>query len=90
MAEKLKTQAREEFRKLGENGPTDEQFTRTLEHFKKNVPEQRINNNYWMQSITNYYKFGVDWDTEYEAAVNSLTKESIRDQIIALVGEKDA
>ena len=79
MAEKLKTQAREEFRKLGENGPTDEQFTRTLEHFKKNVPEQRINNNYWMQSITNYYKFGVDWDTEYEAAVNSLTKESIRE-----------
>ena len=79
MAEKLKAQARDEFRKLAENGPTDEQFTRTLENFKKNLPEKRINNNYWMQSLINHYRFGVNYDAEYEAAVNSLTKESIRD-----------
>ncbi|MBR4755469.1 MAG: insulinase family protein, partial [Bacteroidales bacterium] len=78
-ADNLKTLAREEFRKLAENGPTDEQFTRTLENFKKNVPEQRINNNYWMQTILNHYRFGGDYDAEYEAAVNSMTKEEIRD-----------
>ena len=79
MAEKLKAQARDEFRKLAENGPTDEQFTRTVENFKKNLPEQRINNSYWMQSVINNYRYGGDYDAEYEAAVNSLTKESIRE-----------
>ena len=79
IAEKLKAQARDEFRKLAENGPSDEQLTRTVENFKKNLPEQRINNNYWMQSVINHYRYGIDYDAEYEAAVNSLTKESIRE-----------
>ncbi len=79
MADKLKTLAREEFRKLAENGPTDEQFTRTVENLKKNIPENRINNNYWMSSLIKYYRQGTDFDKEYEAAVSALTKEGIRE-----------
>ena len=78
-ADKLKAMARDEFRKLAENGPTDEQFTRTVENFKKNIPENRINNSYWMNSIMKYCKFGFDYDKEYEAAVSSLTKEGIQE-----------
>ena len=79
MAEKLKTIAREEFRKLAENGPSDEQFTRTIENFKKNVPENRISNSYWMNNIVRYSRFGFDYDKEYEEAVSSLTKEGIKE-----------
>ncbi len=86
MAEKLKTIAREEFRKLAENGPSDEQFTRTIENFKKNVPENRISNSYWMNNIVRYSRFGFDYDKEYEEAVSSLTKEGIKEAAARLFG----
>ena len=79
LAEKLRTVAQEGFRKLAEEGPTDEQFTRTVEHFKKNVPENRINNSYWLSNILRYFREGYDNDKEWEAAVNGLTKEGIRE-----------
>ena len=78
MADKLKAMAKDGLRKLAEEGPTDEQFTRTVENFKKNIPESRINNNYWMSSLIRYYKKGIDYDKEYEAAVSALTKDEIR------------
>ncbi len=79
MAAKLRAMARDEFRKLAENGPTDEQFNRTLENFKKNVPENRISNSYWMNNLVRFAKFGFDYDKEYEEAVASLTKEGIKE-----------
>ena len=79
LAEKLRTLAQDGFRKLAEEGPTDEQFTRTVEHFKKNVPENRINNSYWLSNILRYFRSGYDNDKEWEAAVNGLTKEGIRE-----------
>lgn len=86
MADKLRSIAREEFRKLAENGPTDEQFTRTVENFKKNVPENRISNSYWMNNIVRYSRFGFDYDKEYEEAVSSLTKEGIKEAAARLFG----
>ena len=77
MADKLKKIAVEEFHKLAENGPTDEQLTRTIENFKKNVPENRINNSYWMSNLIRYYRYGIDYDKEYEAAVSAISKEEI-------------
>ena len=79
MADKLRAMARDEFRKLAQNGPTDEQFSRTLENFKKNVPENRISNSYWMNNLVRYSRFGFDYDKEYEEAVTSLTKEGIKE-----------
>jgi len=86
MADKLRSIAREEFRKLAENGPSDEQFTRTIENFKKNVPENRISNSYWMNNIVRYSRFGFDYDKEYEEAVSSLTKEGIKEAAASLFG----
>ena len=86
MADKLRSIARDEFRKLAENGPTDEQFTRTIENFKKNVPENRISNSYWMNNIVRYSRFGFDYDKEYEEAVSSLTKEGIKEAAARLFG----
>ena len=86
MADKLRSIAREEFRKLAENGPSDEQYTRTIENFKKNVPENRISNSYWMNNIVRYSRFGFDYDKEYEEAVSSLTKEGIKEAAARLFG----
>ncbi len=79
LAEKLRALAREGVRKLAEEGPTDEQFTRTVENFKKNIPESRINNSYWLGNIMGWYRHDSDYDKAWEEAVNALTKDAIRE-----------
>lgn len=75
--EKLIDLAKEGLHKLAYEGPTEEQMTRTLENFRKGIPEKRINNSYWLGNLlTNEYR-GIDYDAEYEAAVNEISAESI-------------
>lgn len=63
---------------LANNGPTDEQLARAIENFKKNIPESRITNGYWMEQLQNYYAFGEDEDALYEAAISEITAENIK------------
>ena len=63
---------------LAQNGPTAEQMSKAVENLKKNLPESRISNSYWMGAIDNWYEFGIDYDKEYEAALNSITVEDIK------------
>lgn len=77
--EKLISLAKEGLRKLAYEGPTEEQMTRTLENFKKGIPEKKINNSYWLGNLlTNEYR-GIDYDAEYEAAVNEISAEGIKE-----------
>ncbi|MDD2595653.1 MAG: insulinase family protein [Bacteroidales bacterium] len=63
---------------IAKNGPTDAQMTMTKENFLKNIPENRINNGYWSNCLSTYYKLGVDLDTKSEEIVNSLTAAKIQ------------
>lgn len=77
--EKLISLAKEGLRKLAYEGPTEEQMTRTLENFRKGIPEKRINNSYWLGNLlTNEYR-RIDYDAEYEAAVNEISAEGIKE-----------
>lgn len=77
--EKLIDLAKEGLHKLAYEGPTEEQMTRTLENFRKGIPEKRINNSYWLGNLlTNEYR-GIDYDAEYEAAVNEISAEGIKE-----------
>ncbi|MBR1927869.1 MAG: insulinase family protein [Bacteroidales bacterium] len=86
MADKLKEIARSEFLKLAADGPTDEQLTRTIENFKKNVLENRISNSYWLNNIVRFSKFAVDYDKEYEEAVSAISKETVKAAAEKLTG----
>ena len=77
-AEKLTQIAIDELKKYAENGPTEEQFNKAMENLKKNLPEKRINNNYWMNALSHYAEYGEDYDALYEAAINSLTAKDIQ------------
>ena len=70
--------AKQGIRKLAEEGPTQEQMTRTNEYFKKLVSEKRINNGYWSKCILENLRLGIDYAKEYEAAVGSLNPEEIK------------
>ncbi len=77
----------DELRKYAENGPTDEQFNMAMENLKKNLPEQRINNGYWMNALKHYAEYGEDYDALYEAAINSLTAKDIQTILQAILAE---
>lgn len=65
-------------KELAENGPSDDFFGRTVEMLKANLPQSRITNNFWLNNLEEYNRFGIDKDAEMEAAINSLTKEKIQ------------
>ena len=86
-AEKLTGIAIDELKKYAQNGPTDEQFAKAMENMKKNLPEKRINNGYWMNALNHYYEYGEDYDKLYEEAINSLTAEDIKNVLQAILAE---
>lgn len=81
-ADRLCKAAADELKEFAENGPDEEQMTRTVENFKKTLPESRINNSYWMSALQYYFRYdGADYDKEYEAAVGEISAENIRSAI---------
>ena len=88
-AELLSQIAIDELKKFAENGPSQEQFNMAIENLKKNLPEQRISNGYWLGALNHYYEYGVDYDKEYEAAINSVTPEDIKNILQAILAENN-
>ena len=86
-AEKLTQIAIDELKKYAENGPTEEQFNKAMENLKKNLPEKRINNNYWMNALSHHAEYGEDYDALYEAAINSLTAKDIQTVLQAILAQ---
>ena len=77
-ADKLRDIVVKQFSDLAENGPDEEEFTKTLSNLKKNIPERRVNNSYWLGCIEEHERFGKDRDKGFEAAVNALTPEAVK------------
>ena len=76
-ARKLADLANKGINELATKGISDDYFTKTVENLKKNIPENRISNNYWKNVLTTWQEDNIDYDKAYEAAVNNLTKEQI-------------
>ena len=87
-ADKLRELAVKGINDLMTNGPTEEQMTRTVENFKKNIPESRITNGWWLSALQMYYNYdGLDYDKEYEAAVNEISAENIQAALKAVLDQ---
>ena len=88
-AERLCGLAVKYFKELAENGPTQEEFTMAIENSKKNLPESRINNSYWHNAISDNLQYGHDPDSEYEAALESLTIEDVKTLLQSVFAQKN-
>ena len=88
-AEKLSGLTAQYLKEFAENGPTAEELAMALENLKKNVPESRINNGYWMSAIENNLEYGIDYDAEYEAALNSVTAEDVKALLQAVLAQNN-
>ena len=74
---------------LAQNGPTEEQMNKAVENLKKNIPESRISNSYWMGALDNWYDLGINSDKEYEEAVNSVTAEDVKNVLKAILAQNN-
>ena len=88
-AEKLCGLAVKYLKELAQNGPTEEELAMAKENFKKNLPESRINNTYWMNALNENLRYGIDPDAEYEAALESVTAEDIKAVLQAVLAQEN-
>ena len=88
-AEKLCGIAKDHLYKFVENGPTAEELAMAVENLKKNIPESRISNNYWLNVLSTWDEHGIDYDTKYEAAVNSVTAEDVKAVLKAILDQNN-
>ena len=77
-AQKLCNIAVEQLEKFAEKGPSAEELAMAVENLKKNLPESRISNNYWLNVLDTWNDFGIDYDKEYEEAISSVTTEDVK------------
>jgi zinc protease len=56
-----------------------DQLAKTKEYMLKQFDVDAKKNSYWINTITNYKDFGVDFHTNYKKTVESLTVENVRD-----------
>jgi len=78
VCDKLRQLAIDGINDLAKNGPTDEEINNAKLNLQKNLPESRQRNNWWLNSIELYLTYGQDRDAAYEAAINALSKESVK------------
>mgnify|MGYP003498187708 FL=1 len=88
-AEKLSQLAIDGLKRLAYEGPTEDEFSKAILNAKKNLPESRISNSYWMSNIRLHETYGYNNDKEYEEAVESITPEDIKTVLQAILEQNN-
>ncbi len=88
-AEQLRELAVDGLHGLAANGPTQEEMDKAIGNLKKNIPENRISNAYWMNNLKYFQKFGIDRDKEYEAALLSVTAEDVKTVLQNIIAQNN-
>ena len=88
-AEKLSKLAIEGvWKTIGEGIPADK-FDMIMKNIKKNIPQDRISNNYWIETLQADFEFGDNYDAEYEKAADTITSGDVVEMLKQLVLQKN-
>ena len=83
--EKLMNIIHEEVMTIVENGPLATDLQKEKESLLKDFEEDLEKNGYWEEILTNYYKNGINYITDYKAAVEAITAETVQETLKKLV-----
>ena len=72
---------------LLEDGIPADKLDMIIKNIKKNVPQRRIENSYWMSNLQKFAEYGIDYDAAYDAAVNAVTSEAVVELMQALIAQ---
>ena len=81
----LAQMAKDGLRNIAENGVSAEELSKATENMLKNIPEERISNSYLFSNISQYLDYGVDFDTNKEEVIKSITPEDVQAMAAALL-----
>lgn len=76
-AEHLSKMAHDGVVKLAKEGVPADKLNMVIENFKKNRPEERIDNRYWIDVLREWNQYGIDYDSEYADAVGQINSDNI-------------
>ena len=74
---------------FAQNGPSDENIAKVKDYMHKKHQENLRENRFWSSTLKDSLKYGVDYYTDYEAVLDSITKDEIRAAIADLLAEKN-
>ena len=83
--EKLMNIIHEEVMTIVENGPLAKDLQKEKESMLKDFEEDLEKNSYWNSVLSIYYKNGINYITDYKAAVEAITAETVQDTLKKLV-----
>ena len=83
--EKLMNIIHEEVMTIVENGPLAKDLNKEKESMLKDFQEDLEKNSYWKSVLSIYYKNGINYITDYKAAVENITAESVQATLKKLV-----
>ena len=66
-----------EVKSLAENGPKAEDLSKVKLNMIKQYKEDLAENSWWMQTLSSYYRDGLNYCTDYEKAVDGLSAQNI-------------
>ena len=84
--EKLMSIIHEEVMTIVENGPLATDLQKEKESLLKDFEEDLEKNGYWEEDVLyTYYKYGINYVTDYKAAVETVTAETVQETLKKLV-----
>lgn len=75
-----------DLKSLASEGPTAEEFDMAQKNLQKEIPESRITNGHWLNVLRSLELLGLDYDRDYEKAVNELKPEDIQHILGKILG----
>jgi len=76
----LKEKVYAELDKLANEGPSEEDLSKTVENIQKERQQSKEHNSYYLSTLYNYYVYGINYDdpANYEDIVSQLTPKDVQ------------
>ena len=74
---------------FAQNGPSETNIAKVKDYMHKKHQENLRENRFWSSALKDYNKYGVDYYTDYDEILDSITAEEIRVAVADLLGKKN-
>ena len=89
MADEMLEIVQKEIDDLVKNGPSSSELENAQRYFNKLYKTNISTNSYWQETLSDYYRYGIDNFTNYENTMNGLTPSDIRKFAKTVFGQKN-
>jgi zinc protease len=76
-----------ELKKMVADGPTAERMAKVKEYMLKKYADYQKENNYWLETLNEYFFYGTDGDTGQVELINSITAKDVQDFAAQLLNQ---